>query len=182
MLGRPNCGEPVFTNSLAGPWLKTSVAMLLTMQTSSTIGRQVRQQLAQLGAALAVPRELAARAQQLGVALDEGEPLALDERLRERLAVELLQLRLVVEQLELAGPAGHEQVDDALGLGREMRRPRARADLADRADRSPRRASSASSDASAIEPSPTPQLAEEMAARGQRAIALIVRGAIRRRT
>ncbi len=32
-----NCGEPVFMNSLAGPWLKTSVAIDFTMQTSSTI-------------------------------------------------------------------------------------------------------------------------------------------------
>ena len=41
---------------------------------------QVRQQLAELGAALAVAGELARGAQQLGVPLDEGEPLVLDER------------------------------------------------------------------------------------------------------
>ena len=40
----------------------------------------------------------------------------------------LLQLRLVVEQFELARPAGHEQVDDALGLGREMAASSAPAD------------------------------------------------------
>ena len=45
-----------------------------------------------------------------------------DERLGDRLAVELLQLRLVVEQLELARPAGHEQVDDALRPRGVMRR------------------------------------------------------------
>ena len=37
------------------------------------------------------------------------------------LPVELLQLGLVVEQFELAGSAGHEQKDHALGLGRKMR-------------------------------------------------------------
>ena len=46
-------------------------------------------QLASVHAALAVLGELALRAEQLGVALDEREPLALDERLGHRLAVEL---------------------------------------------------------------------------------------------
>ena len=30
-----NCGDPVLTNNFAGPWLKTSVVMLLTKQMSS---------------------------------------------------------------------------------------------------------------------------------------------------
>ena len=46
--------------------------------------------------------------------------LPLHHRVGTRLAVVLLQLRLVVEQFELAGPAGHEQVDDVLCLGRKM--------------------------------------------------------------
>src|SRR5918993_3249006 len=37
MLGRPNCDEPVFMNSLAGAWLKTSVATVFTIAMSSTI-------------------------------------------------------------------------------------------------------------------------------------------------
>ena len=36
MLGRPNCGVPVFTNSFAGAWLKTSVATDRMIATSST--------------------------------------------------------------------------------------------------------------------------------------------------
>ena len=56
--------------------------------------------------------------------IHEREPPALDERVRNRLAAELLKLGLVVEQLELARPAGHEQVDHALGPGRKMAGPR----------------------------------------------------------
>ena len=37
------------------------------------------------------------------------------------LAVRALHARLVVERVDLARPAVHEQEDDALGLGREMR-------------------------------------------------------------
>ena len=44
-----------------------------------------------------------------------------DDRRRQRLAFQLRQLRLVVEQVELAGCARHEQVDDALGLAGEVR-------------------------------------------------------------
>ena len=38
----------------------------------------------------------------------------------QRLAVQPLQLRLGVERLDVARPAGHEQEDDALGLGGVM--------------------------------------------------------------
>src|SRR5262249_35424799 len=52
-----------------------------------------------------------------------GEPPALDERVGDRLAAVPLELGLVIEELELAGPAGHEQVDHAPGPGGEMTRP-----------------------------------------------------------
>ena len=39
----------------------------------------------------------------------------LDERVGDRLATILLKLWLKIKQLELAGTAGHEQVDDAPG-------------------------------------------------------------------
>ena len=45
----------------------------------------------------------------------------LGERLRQRLAVQLDQLRLVVEQVERPRRAGHVQPDHRLHLGREMR-------------------------------------------------------------
>ena len=40
----------------------------------------------------------------------------------DRLAVERIELGLVVERIDMAGPAVHEQKDDALGLGGELRR------------------------------------------------------------
>ena len=68
--------------------------------------------------ALAVLLELAARAQQLrlllGERVHEREALALQKRIGRGLAVVFLQLRLVVEQLELARAARHEQIDDVV--------------------------------------------------------------------
>ena len=84
--------------------------------------REVRQQLGDLGARLPVPLELERRAEQLRRALDEREPLALDQLLGDVLAVVLRQLRLGIEQIELRRRAGHEQVDDALRLRREVER------------------------------------------------------------
>ena len=64
--------------------------------------------------------ERARAGQQRRVALGElADGLA--EALRQRLAVLLRQLRLGVEQVDVAGPADHEQEDDPLGLGREVR-------------------------------------------------------------
>ena len=92
---------------------------------SSAMRRQVRQQLGQLGARLAVLLEREGRAEQPRRALDEREPLPLRNELRGNLlAVVLLQRRLVVEQIELRRRAGHEQIDDVLGLRREVRRAR----------------------------------------------------------
>ncbi len=80
---------------------------------------QVRQQLGKLRAALAVLGELEFRAEQRRVRIDERGAIAFQQLRRRQRAVELRQLRLVVEQLQMAGRAGHEQKDDALGLGRE---------------------------------------------------------------
>src|SRR5262249_1275399 len=83
-------------------------------------------QLGHPGAALAVLLERAARPEQFRAVarIHEGETLAFDERLRDRLAVELDQLRLVIEQLELARASGHEKIDDVLRLRRKMSRMR----------------------------------------------------------
>ena len=45
-------------------------------------------------------------------------------RVRDGLAVELLQLGLVVERIDVRRPADHEEEDDGLGARREMRRTR----------------------------------------------------------
>ena len=83
--------------------------------------RQVGQQLRDLGARLAVLLELERRAEQLRRALDEREPLALDELFGNVLTVVLGQGRLRIEQIDLRRRPGHEQIDDALDLRREMR-------------------------------------------------------------
>ena len=65
--------------------------------------------------------ELIARSEDGGVGTDERITLAVDDRGREGLALQLGQLGLVVEEFELRGRAGHEEVDDRLGLGRVVR-------------------------------------------------------------
>ena len=70
----------------------------------------VREEVGDLDAALAVLPERPPGAEQPGVALDE-LILRLAELLRARLAVELVQQRLGIERLEMARPAGHEQED-----------------------------------------------------------------------
>ena len=85
---------------------------------------RVRQQLAHPRAGLAVPGELERRpGQRQGglVAGHAGEPLAHADGGGEVLAVHLVQQRLVVEQVQLRRPAGHEQVDDPLGPRRQVR-------------------------------------------------------------
>ena len=65
--------------------------------------------------------ELIARTQHGGVGADERVALSVDDRGREGLAFQFGQFGLVVEELELRGSAGHEQVDDRLGFGRMVR-------------------------------------------------------------
>jgi hypothetical protein len=60
----------------------------------------------------------------LGEDIHECEAPALDERVRNRLPAKFLEVGLIVEKLELAWSAGHEQVNDALGPGSMMARPR----------------------------------------------------------
>ena len=84
----------------------------------------VRQQFRKVHAAVAVLGELAIATQYRRRAFEKGEPLPFDERTRDRLPVELVQLGLRREEFELARPAGHEQEDDRLGGGFEVRRLR----------------------------------------------------------
>ena len=70
----------------------------------------------------------------------------------QRLAVEPVQERLGVEQVHLAGAAGHEQEDAPLGLRGEMARPRGAADSSARPG--PRLAASRSARPSRPKPQP----------------------------
>ena len=89
-------------------------------------GRRVREQFADPGAAPAVLPELAPRAEQLRAvaAAHECEAFALDERLRNRLTVQLDESGFVIEKFELAGSACHEEVNDVFRARLEMRRTR----------------------------------------------------------
>ncbi len=80
----------------------------------------MRNQRAQLHAAFAVLAELLLRAQQLGIWLQERKPPPVRETLRRSLTAVLAQLRFIVEQLELAGAARHEHINDILGLPRKV--------------------------------------------------------------
>ena len=73
--------------------------------------------------AVAAEAEPAPHHQRL-VGLDREEPLPGEERLRQRLAGQRGELRLGVEQLDLARTPGEEDEDAVLGPGREVRRPR----------------------------------------------------------
>ena len=95
------------------------------MATSSTIFGGPRQQFADPGAGLAVLLQLVLRRGDGEAALaagHRGEPLALADGFGQVLVEHARPcLRLVVEQVHLRRGAGHEQVDDALGLGGEVR-------------------------------------------------------------
>ena len=110
--------------------------------------RSVRQIIRENHAALAVLLELARAGEHRRGRLDERELQVLRHRRRQRLAVPFLQLRLRIEQIHLARAAFHEQEDDVLRLGREMRLPRS--------ERIRRFGSAAANPPSAIMPMPPP--------------------------
>ena len=93
----------------------------------------VRQEGRYPGPRLAVPCKLAHRPQELGMFfgkdIHERESAALDERIGDGLAAVFLELRLVIEKLELAGPSGHEEINHALGTRRVDGRDGPRAGL-----------------------------------------------------
>ena len=109
--GNPATTRPVNSSYCAAEWTTMSPWHdRITAMSSMQLG-DVREQVGDLDAALAVLLERPPGAEQPGVALDE-LILRLAELLGPRLAVELVQQRLGVEGLEVAGPAGHEQEDD----------------------------------------------------------------------
>ena len=83
----------------------------------------VRQEIADPGAVrpvLAEPELRTGERQRRLIAGHAGQPLALPHRVRQLLAVALVEHWLVVERLHLRRPAGHEEIDDALRLRREV--------------------------------------------------------------
>ena len=162
MLGRPGSGEPVLRKICAGAWLNWSVCIDLTIAMSSTTFARCGSISESSAPALAVPGERESRAD---IRLASGRMKAYRWSLTTSAGTGwpsyFAQLRLVVEQVELAGRPGHEQVDDPLRLRREVRRPgrsgSARARGSSASASAPARAcASASRVASAILPTPTP--------------------------
>ncbi len=121
MLGRPNCWRPGVHQDLARRVIEGVGDHRFDDRDVVNDTRQVRQQLGQLGAALAMPGKLELRPQQLRVRVDERGPVSLEQFGRRQLPVELGQLRLVVEQLQMARAARHEQENYALRFGRRGR-------------------------------------------------------------
>src|SRR5438105_12655749 len=100
MLGRPKSWKPVFIKIWAGAWLNRAAFMERTMAISSATFIKWERS-SEISARLATLLELVGRAQQLRHSLDEREALSLHHRLRDVLAVQLLKLGLVVEQIQL---------------------------------------------------------------------------------
>ena len=121
MLGRPNCCEPVFIRIWPGAWLNASVAIDLTMAMSSTTVARCGSSSESSAPHLPCLANLNFGPSSFEFGIDERGAIALEQLGRRQRAVELGELRLVVEQLQVAGRAGHEQVDDALGLRRVVR-------------------------------------------------------------
>src|SRR6266480_847582 len=85
---------------------------------------EVRKHLGQFGAALSVSGEFEARPENGGIRTDESVALSADDRGRKWFPFEFRELRLVVEKVQLRRRPGHEQMNDAPGLGGKMRRLR----------------------------------------------------------
>ena len=83
---------------------------------------KVGQHLGYFGIALALAAVLELGTQQLGMGVDEGRPVALEQLGRRQGPVEPGQLGLVVQQFQVAGRPRHEEKDDVLGLGRVVGR------------------------------------------------------------
>ena len=62
-----------------------------------------------------------AKAKQRRVGIDERGSIAFQQFGRRKLSVVLGEFRLVVEQFQMAGSAGLKNIDDPLGLRREVR-------------------------------------------------------------
>ena len=66
-------------------------------------------------------REFEIGCEESGVWFDEGVFLPLDDLLRHRFAIIFGQRRFVIEEIQLARRAAHEQINDPFGFGFEMR-------------------------------------------------------------
>ena len=123
MLGEPGNCEPVLMKVMPGSWLIASVCMRAddgdVIGDARGVGQQVADPLAAVSA-LFEGGEAFANGEVFLAGGHAGQALALADGVGEILAVDLLQLRLVVEEVDVRGAAGLEEIDDAFRLGREM--------------------------------------------------------------
>ena len=120
MLGRDSRSSPQFISSIDGSWLGVSACIERMTQRSSTCSAVCGEDLADLDAALAVLLEPERRPE----ARCRSCARCVRFPLGQRLACVLVQERLGVEGIDLRRSAVQEDVDDVLGLGGEVRRPR----------------------------------------------------------
>ena len=81
---------------------------------------QIGEEIGDPGSTLAVLSEVVGRAQDGGVAFDEGEAGVVQEFLGAELAIEFIEFGLVVEEIELGRGSRHVEVNNPFGLGRKM--------------------------------------------------------------
>ena len=92
------------------------------LRDTAGVGDELGQHDAVLVVGVAVEAELAGRHREAALAARHGgDALAVADGIRQVLVEARHQLRLVVVEVELAGRALHVEVDDTLGLGREVR-------------------------------------------------------------
>ena len=83
--------------------------------------RRMRQHLGQLCSGLTVPCELVLGSQQSGIRINKCSSISVQQIGRWKSAVQFFQRRLVVQHLELTGPAPHEQQNDVFRAAGIMR-------------------------------------------------------------
>ena len=118
MLGKPSRVKPVFIWDSAGPCVLVLAVIEWMKHMSSASSARLRQQVGEVFAALAARFEGVGAFRQVAVGPLEGDELL---GARHRLAVALDQFRLVVPGVEMAARPGAEDMQDPLGLGREVR-------------------------------------------------------------
>ena len=168
MLGRPEICVPVFMNVCAGSWLICSVCIERTMQMSSAMPPMSREERRASPArtrrscvnGCCGPKHFSAWPCSCAI----GWPLVNDSGIG--WPCRFVELRLVVEQLEVRRPAGQVEVDDPLRLRREVQRAhdagRDRGAAGASAGGAARSAFGSRSDRNAAEPRPAPARARKL--------------------
>ncbi len=110
MLGRPNCCEPVFMKIWAGAWLKASVTIDLTIATSSTTSPRCGSSSESSAPDWPCLLNLNLGASRVELGLMNAARYPLSRSAGGKRAVMLAEVRLVVEQVEVAGSPGLEQI------------------------------------------------------------------------